>query len=73
VTPSVVLDSVLQQLMERVEAEYAEMPGLTLTLPQAQRFWSIDRLTCATIFRELARRNVIRRTSGGDYVRTRAY
>jgi hypothetical protein len=73
VTPSVVPDSVLQQLMERVEAEYAEMPGLTLTLSQAQRLWSIDRLTCDTIFRELARRNVIRQTSGGDYVRTRAY
>jgi hypothetical protein len=30
----------------RIRAEYAEMPCLRLTLPQAARFWNVDRETC---------------------------
>ncbi len=33
-------------LSERIRAEYAEMPCLRLTLPQASRFWNEDRDTC---------------------------
>jgi hypothetical protein len=33
-------------LSQRIRAEYAEMPCLRLTLPQASRFWNVDRDTC---------------------------
>jgi hypothetical protein len=36
----------MRTLFERVRAEYAEMPGLSVTLPQAQRLWALDRATC---------------------------
>lgn len=29
-----------------IRAEYEEMPGLSLTLPQAMRLWSVDRELC---------------------------
>jgi len=30
----------------RIRAEYAEMPGLKLTLPQASRLFNIDTMRC---------------------------
>ena len=30
------------RLMNQVLAEYTEMPGLSVTLPQAQRLWAVD-------------------------------
>ena len=35
-----------QALMHRIRAEYLEMPGLSLTLPQAQRFCGADPAVC---------------------------
>ena len=59
----------LRELTRRVQAEYAEMPGLNVTLVQAQRLLSIDEPTCAEVFRALIRRGVLRRTAQGRYVR----
>lgn len=56
-------------LMQRVETEYAEMPGLSLTLPQAQRLWSVDRETCEELFSRLVARGVLRKIAGGRFVR----
>ena len=64
-----VRDDVMRDLMRRVQAEYAEMPGLSVTLAQAQRLLAIDRPTCALIFRSLIKRGLLRRTSRGRYVR----
>jgi hypothetical protein len=40
-------------LSHRIRAEYAEMPCLRLTLPQASRFWSVDRETCLAALEQL--------------------
>lgn len=53
----------------RVEAEYREMPGLNLTLPQAARLLGIDRYTCELVLTRLVERGVLRRTLDGTYVR----
>jgi hypothetical protein len=37
----------------RIRAEYEEMPCLRLTLPQAARFWSVDRATCLAALDQL--------------------
>lgn len=36
-------------LCARVWAEFREMPGLNLTLPQAARLFSLDRARCARV------------------------
>ena len=66
---TVVRDDVMRDLTRRVQAEYAEMPGLSVTLAQAQRLLAIDEPTCALIFRSLIKRGLLRRTSQGRYVR----
>jgi hypothetical protein len=66
-----VREEVLRALTRRVQAEYAEMPGLSVTLAQAQRWLATDRQTCAAVFRDLTERGVLRRTVEGRYVRAR--
>ena len=61
---------VIRELTRRVQAEYAEMPGLSVTLVQAQRLLEIDEPTCAAVFKELIKRGLLRRTAEGRYVRT---
>lgn len=46
----------------RIQAEYAEMPGLSVTLAQAQRLWALDRQTCERILMALVERGVLRKT-----------
>ena len=58
-----------RDLMGRIEAEFAEMPGLSVTLPQAQRLWGIDYPTCIAVFRVLTDRGVVRPTPRGQYIR----
>ena len=60
---------VTQQLARVVRAEYAEMPGLSVTLAQAQRLWGVDERTCRRVFDGLVARGVLRRTAKGCYVR----
>jgi hypothetical protein len=40
-------------IAERVRGEFREMPGLTLTLAQAGRLWSLDSSTCRDVLRDL--------------------
>jgi hypothetical protein len=61
----------LRHLMELVEAEYAEMPGLSVTLLQAQRLWAVDRRTCEEVFSRLVRNGALRMTTKGQFVRNR--
>jgi hypothetical protein len=59
----------IRELTQRVQAEYVEMPGLSVTLVQAQRLFAIDEPTCVSVFRALIKRGVLRRTTQGRYVR----
>jgi len=58
----------IRELTRRVQAEYAEMPGLSVTLAQARRLLAADEPTCAAVFRALMQRGVLRRTAQGRYV-----
>lgn len=53
----------------RAEADYREMPGLSLTLGQAARLWGLDHATCARVLVALIDRRVLKRTATGAYVR----
>ncbi len=59
----------LRELLQRVEAEYLEMPGLSLTLSQAQRLWGLDGTTCAFVLTTLIERRVLRQAANGAYLR----
>lgn len=60
----------VRTLMEQMQAEYTEMPGLSVTLPQAQRLWAADQQTCHEAFRRLIGSGVLRMTTKGRFVRT---
>ena len=59
----------IRALMQQVQAEYAEMPGLSVTLSQAQRLWTVDRATCEEAFSRLISRGVLKKTSKGWFIR----
>jgi hypothetical protein len=59
-------------LLSRIESEYREMPGLTLTEVQVQRLWNLDEEACGSVLATLTRRRFLRRTSKGNYVRASA-
>jgi hypothetical protein len=55
--------------LERVRAEYLEMPGLRLTLEQAQRLCGVERALCRSILEELVNTRFLCVRAGGLYVR----
>ena len=60
----------LDGLLRQIRGEYQEMPGLSLTMAQAQRLWTLDQATCALVLRTLVEHRFLRRTARGRYVRT---
>jgi hypothetical protein len=59
----------IEDLIRRVRAEYLEMPGLCLTLAQAQRLWGVDEQTCIGVLDSLTSAKFLCRRSDGSYVR----
>jgi len=59
----------IRELTRRVRAEFAEMPGLSVTLAQARRLLATDEPTCAEVFKLLLKQGMLRRTPQGRYVR----
>ena len=59
----------IRTLVEQIQAEYAEMPGLSVTLSQAQRLWAVDRATCEEVLSGLVATGLLRRTTKGRFVR----
>ncbi|MGE3276089.1 MAG: hypothetical protein AB7O67_13320 [Vicinamibacterales bacterium] len=52
-------------VVNRVRAEFIEMPGLRLTPTQAQRLWGLDRHTCEAVVAQLtATRELVRGADG---------
>lgn len=59
----------VDDLLYRVRNEYLEMPGLRLTLEQAQRLWHLRRSECEALLRVLVDTGFLARTSAGAFVR----
>jgi hypothetical protein len=55
-----------------VRSEYREMPGLHLTLAQAQRLWCLDAATSSAVFNALVESKFLRHTDRGAFVRADA-
>ena len=56
-------------LLRRIWREFAEMPGLRLTIAQAQKLWTIDRATCAELLERLVSARLLVRGADGRYAR----
>lgn len=56
-------------ITERVRGEFREMPGLTLTLAQAGRLWSLDSATCSDILNHLVDAGFLCRRADGAFCR----
>src|SRR4051812_22024748 len=57
-----------ERLARRIQAEYLEMPGLCLTIKQAQRLWSLEPRTCEALLNRLIDSRFLRRTDRGLFV-----
>lgn len=60
-----------QLLVERVRAEFLEMPGLRLTIAQAARLWGIEPASCEAVVDALVRGDFLQRTASGSVTRMR--
>lgn len=59
----------VDDIVRRIWAEYAEMPGLSLTIPQGQRLWGLDRTTCTSALDLLTSAGFLRKTVAGQFLR----
>jgi hypothetical protein len=58
-----------QILLQRIERDYKEQPGLRLTPQQAQRLWGLDGRTCGEVLTVLVDTGVLQRTPDGHFMR----
>ncbi|HEU4937852.1 MAG TPA: hypothetical protein VFT39_15440 [Vicinamibacterales bacterium] len=56
-------------LLQRVRAEFNEMPGLRLTPPQAARLLGLDHRSCERVINVLVHSAFLRWTPDGSVVR----
>ena len=62
------VESGLAGWLDRIQAEYREMPGLSLTQAQMQRLWGFDAHTCEALIDSLLAARIVRRTATGHFV-----
>jgi hypothetical protein len=56
-------------LLTRIRAEYLEMPGLRLTLEQAQRLCGVEQALCKAVFHALVDEQFLCVKSNGAFAR----
>ncbi len=56
-------------VVQRVRAEFEEMPGMTLTVPQASRLFGLDEEVCRTVVERLVNLEYLRKTDSGAVTR----
>jgi len=60
----------VENVVERIRAEFEEMPGLVLTMPQASRFFGLDQDVTRSVMERLVSSAYLQWTRGGAVVRT---
>ena len=56
-------------VIRRVKREFAEMPGLRLTMPQAMRLWGLDRDECQRVINSLVNTAFLQRNARGEVLK----
>ena len=62
-------DTTIDALVQRVRAEFLEMPGLRLTPAEATRFWGLGPAECGHVIDALIGSAFLRWTSAGTLAR----
>jgi hypothetical protein len=59
----------MDEVLQRIQGEFVEMPGLRLTAAQAQRLWGLDRDVCDALLEALVDAKFLSQTRDGAFVR----
>jgi hypothetical protein len=59
----------IDEVLQRIQGEFVEMPGLRLTAAQAQRLWGLERDVCHALLGALVDARFLAQTRDGAYVR----
>lgn len=59
----------IENWLHMARAEFDEMPGLVLTVPQAARLWSLDPTTCIDVLGRLRELGYLTTTRNGAFRR----
>jgi hypothetical protein len=59
----------IDEVLQRIQGEYVEMPGLRLTTAQAQRLWGLERDICDALLGALVDAKFLSQTRDGSFVR----
>ena len=59
----------IEDVLRRVQGEFAEMPGLCLTAAQAQRLWGLDREVCDKLLKALVDAKFLAQRRDGAFIR----
>lgn len=62
-------DDTFPVALRRARAEFLEMPGLKLTLAQAQRLWAVDGAVCQAVLSALVDSKFLVQSSNASFVR----
>lgn len=63
----------MNTLISCIRREYIDMPGLTLTLPQAARLWNVDVHTCQVALEALVSAGFLIFRDDGQFARRDAW
>ena len=59
----------IDDALQKIQGEFIEVPGLKLTVPEAQRLWGLERDTCDALLDALVDARFLCRTSDGAFIR----
>ncbi len=59
----------IEDVLQRVQGEFVEMPGLCLTAAQAQRLWGLDRDVCDKLLEALVDAKFLSQRRDGSFIR----
>jgi len=59
----------IDEVLQRIQGEFVEMPGLCRTAAQAQRLWGLERDTCDALLGALVDAKFLSQTRDGAFVR----
>ena len=62
------VEPVVTVWLNRIQAEYREMPGLSLTQAQMQRLWGLEAHVCQVLIGSLVAARVLRPTETGRFI-----
>ena len=59
----------IDEVLQRIQGEFLEMPGLRLTRAQARRLWGLESGVCDALLSALVDAKFLSQTRDGAYVR----